>query len=168
MKIILLVSASSILLCFFATTYSQLLILRCISGTFLSASVPAAISYIGSMNKLNQTHKHISGLMVATSAGTASSTIISATISWFFGWQYVFLLSAAISYFACVRIKGLSKKADSKLLSSRLESLKLLLKHRPMQVLLFISFVDGGHSLEHWCLYHLPWNTRELKRLLRN
>lgn len=144
MKISLLVSASSTLLCIFATTYSHLLVFRCISGAFLSASVPAAISYIGSTNTVNQTHKQISGLMVATSAGTASSTILSATISWFFGWQYVFLLSAAISYIAYIRIRGLSEKADSKLLSSRLKALKVLLKHRPMQVLLSISFVDGG------------------------
>ncbi len=143
-RISLAVSASSTLLCVFTNNYTSLLILRCISGAFLSASVPAAISYIGSTNKINQTHKEISGLMVATSSGTATSTILSATISWFFGWQYVFLLSAIIGFLACYRVIGLAEKADKKLPNSWFESLRMLFKHRPMQVLLFLSFVDGG------------------------
>lgn len=142
-RLSLFLAATSTIVCSVSENFTTLLIFRSASGAFLSAAIPAAISYIGSASKPRETHKEISGLMVATSFGTASSTVLSASISWFLGWRYVFLLSALISFAAFHRTKSLTEIINRDASTAWLGSLGKLFTNKPMQVLLFLSFVDG-------------------------
>jgi MFS family permease len=146
-RIGLFMSATSTFICAVSHNYTILLIFRSISGAFLSAVIPAALSYIGSATKPDATHKQISGLMVATSFGTASSTVLSAAISWYYGWNFVFFLSAFISYVAFYRVKRLAEIINRDASTIWIKSLGKLFTHRPMQVLLFLSFIDGAALL---------------------
>jgi len=124
-----------------------LTLLRALAGAFFSATIPAALIYVGSTGDAKRRHRDITDLMSGTALGTALSTLVAGTLSAVWGWRWAFVATGLIGIIASIFIYHLAELPKISFRAPFISPLVRVLTNRSLLRLLFLGAIDGAAIL---------------------
>ncbi|HEX7404374.1 MAG TPA: MFS transporter [Candidatus Nanopelagicaceae bacterium] len=124
-----------------------LTLVRALAGAFFSATIPAALIYVGSTGNAKRRHRDITDLMSGTALGTALSTLVAGTLSAVWGWRWAFVATALIGIIASTFIYHLAELPKISFRAPFISPLVRVLTNRSLLRLLFLGAIDGAAIL---------------------
>jgi predicted MFS family arabinose efflux permease len=131
----------------FANDVTTLAVARAIAGAFFSASIPAALIYVGETAPPKERHREITQLMTGVAVGTALSTAIAGSITAFAGWRWAFSVVGCIGILSSLYISRLAELPRVSFREPFISPVVRVLKNRAVLSLLTLSVLDGAAIL---------------------
>jgi predicted MFS family arabinose efflux permease len=126
---------------------TTLAIARAIAGAFFSASIPAALIYVGETAPARNRHREVTHLMTGVALGTALSTAIAGSITEFAGWRWAFAVTGCIGIISSLYISKLVELPRASFRDPFVSPVVTVLKSLPVLTLLTLAVIDGAAIL---------------------
>lgn len=132
--------------CSFADSFTALLILRVVSGTFAAGIVPISLAQIGDSFPFEERQKAISFFMSLSMSGQALGIVLGSMLAQFFSWKILFLSIGVLG----LAVTVLSSRHQTRPAKTTPEDSPLIERYRrvfsnPRSRIVFISvFLEGA------------------------
>ena len=130
-----------------ANNVLTLTISRALAGGFFSASIPAALIYIGETSLPHRRHREITDLMTGVALGTALSTAIAGALTAFAGWRWAFVVTGCLGIASSFYLARLVELPRTSFRAPFVAPVLTVLRNRSVQQLLLLAFLDGAAIL---------------------
>lgn len=125
----------------------MLTIARAVAGGLFSATVPAALIYIGDTAPPHRRQRDVTNLMTGVALGMAISTTVAGALTYFVGWRWVFAVSGCVGIISSLYIARLTELPRVSFRQPLILPLMTVLKTRAVQHLLLLAMLDGAAIL---------------------
>jgi predicted MFS family arabinose efflux permease len=130
-----------------ANNVFTLTISRVLAGGFFSASIPAALIYIGETSLPERRHRAITDLMTGVALGTALSTAIAGALTAFVGWRWGFVFTGCLGIASSFYLARLVELPRTSFRAPFVAPVLTVLRNRSVGQLLLLAFLDGAAIL---------------------
>jgi MFS family permease len=127
----------------FAQDVTTLTILRATAGGFFASAFPAALIYVGTTTTPQRRQRDVTELMTGVALGTALSTVIAGSITYFIGWRWMFLLSGIVCLLSTLYVARLAELPRMPFRAPLIAPLRRVLSNPIVYQLLALAVLDG-------------------------
>lgn len=120
---------------------------RAVAGGLFSAGIPAALIYVGNTALPRRRQREVTDLMTGVALGTAFSTAIAGSLTYFVGWRWVFALTGCIGILSALYIARLTEFPRTSFRDPLLAPVKKVLANQAVHQLLVLAVLDGAAVL---------------------
>lgn len=126
-----------------APDVAMLTVSRAIAGGFFSAAFPAALIYVGATAAPKRRQREVTDLMTGVALGTALSTVIAGSLTYFVGWRWAFTLTGAVCLLSSLYVARLTELPRTPFRDPLFAPLRRVLSNRKVYQLLILAVLDG-------------------------
>lgn len=126
-----------------AQDVTSLAITRAVAGSLFSAAFPAALIYVGTTATAQRRQHEVTELMTGVALGTALSTVVAGSITYFIDWRWAFAASGLLCLLSCAYLVGLTELERIRFRDPLLAPLRRVLSSPAVYQLLALAVLDG-------------------------
>jgi MFS family permease len=130
-----------------AQDVTTLTILRAAAGGLFSSAFPAALIYVGATAPAPRRQREVTELMTGVALGTALSTVIAGSLTYFVGWRWVFVLTGLVCLLSSLYLSRLAELPRMPWRAPLIAPLRRVLANRSVYQLLLLAVMDGAAIL---------------------